>query len=403
MILKVIAKSAMEDVNIDDIEESLKNLSGFSANVCYSNGYDESSIDGRVANVEANIPRFDRVIGTGHHSISDHPMVTVYLGGISKMIAMILNSFGFYATSERSARYTDVSKNASEVESALYNEWKDILSNKIEEKYPFIDATRRTKLAMENARYFISVLNPSTSMVYTTSHRQWSYIAQWFKKFADENKYSEVYFLKKLSEEMIELHDAIIENKIGTYEIGDMKNRKIGFLARQTNHPILNSRESYGYNYHVKYDCSFACLAQAQRHRTLRYVMDFDPDNIKGVYIPDIIKDDEELSVRWVEDMSYVSDLVPQGLLVTVHEEGNISDLDLKCRERLCGRAQLEIAKLTARTVEHILENTDDDLVKHYLTSMYTDNGRIKAKCELLGICKEHCEFGPIEAVSRII
>lgn len=419
MIFKVLAQSTVSACSGDAAvtgrpfnspDEGFMNLSGFSANVCYSNGYDADSIDGKLHDYDKNVDRFHRVIGTGHHSIADHPTITVYMGGISKMMAMILNSLGMYATSERSARYTNVAKSASEPEVVLYEKWKKIISSMIEKMYPSIEANRREKLAMENARYFISVMNPSTCMVYTTSYRQLSYIAQWFDRFSECTKYSTNNFISCLRRDMIAMRDAIIGAGVGNTEIEDIKHRSIRFLARQADDIILDCEEQYGYSYHVAYKCSFSCLAQAQRHRTLNYFMDYDPDDENPeFYVPPILfeADDDSLVQDWLKDMKSVAYLIPQGTLVKVHEEGNVHDLVLKSKERLCGRAQLEIALNTAYTIKKIMDNSTVPAVTQYLYNTFVcrdvDSDILRAKCQLIGGCKEPCEFGPTGALSRRI
>jgi hypothetical protein len=379
-------------------------ISGFCANICYSDGYSAEMIEKKIRDTDANINRFHRVTGTLHHSIADHSYITVYLGGISKMMAMILNSLEFYTTSERSARYTNVGKEASGQEAELYSKWMDIIDSRIESRYPKIDSKRRNKLAMENARYFISVFNPSTSMVYTTSYRQWSYIAQWFDRFISEAV--DTAFTLQIKSEMKTIRDSILKSGIGSTEIEDAKHRYIRFLARQTSNPIVNSSEQLDEMYRVKYQCSMACLAQAQRHRTLKYVMDFiDDSSIEPYeyYIPTIILDDNELAAAWVEDMKSVSERFPQGILVDVIESGDVQDFILKCEERLCGRAQLEVAKSTANTLYRLYSETENPILQDILQPMFIPGERVKAKCELIGGCKENCEFGAKEAVSREI
>ena len=398
MFLKVASRSVATVDNFpDNMQEGMKDISGFCAGICYSDGYDEDSIDEKLSSIESNIKRHNKVIGTMHHSISDHPVVTVYLGGISKMMAMILNSLEFYTTSERSARYTKVLAERPE-EQELYDKWKDIIYERIKEVYPNIDDKRREKLSMENARYFLSVMNRSTSMAYTTSYRQWSYIVQWFDKFIEENKDDKSYFCTSIKDEMMELSELILKNGIGTYDIKDTKDRHIRFLQVQTNDPSLEYRESFSDMYLVRYDCSLACLAQAQRHRTLRYSMNFD-GYPKYFFVPEILTDEQK--IEWVDDMRFASKWIPQGTLVHVTESGYIDDFLMKCKERLCGRAQFEVAMSTADTMNRLFINGEGN---RDLSDCYIRGERLKAKCELVcGGCKEPCEFGAVHALDRSI
>ena len=68
------------------------------------------------------------------------------------------------------------------------------------------------------------------------------------------------------------------------------------------------------------YNGSFAELAQAQRHRTLDYQMERLEQ--KDYFVPPIISDDKVLTVEWLNDIKSVSDIVPQGELVRISEEG---------------------------------------------------------------------------------
>ena len=96
---------------------------------------------------------------------------------------MLLNNEKVYTTSEKSARYTKME--LSGIEKELYDKWNDKLGKIIAEKYghlSYFDERRIKKLAMENARYFTSVMTP-TSMAYTVSIRQLNYLCGWMQQF----------------------------------------------------------------------------------------------------------------------------------------------------------------------------------------------------------------------------
>lgn len=63
----------------------------------------------------------------------------------------------------------------------------------------------------------------------------------------------------------------------------------------------------------------------------------------KEYFVPPIILDDQILVDEWLNDMEYVKDVNPQGEIVKVSEMGKYEDFVLKCKERLCSEAQLEI------------------------------------------------------------
>jgi hypothetical protein len=279
----------------------------------------------------------------------------------------------------------------------------DILTERIEKVYPNIGEVRRKKLAQENARYFIDVAGPYTSMVYTTTYRQWSYIAQWFDKFINANSNIPTQFREALIMDFTYIRDFIVSSGIGNInKLNDIKSRTIPFLSFQNN-KTLPTEEQYGKMYLVNYDCSFSCLAQAQRHRTLNYTMyfnDLKPDEYE-FYIPEIVSD---LAEEWIADMRnlVVHEILPQGILVKVSESGDVNNFILKCEERLCGRAQREVAILTRDTLNKLYFNSTGE-VQDILQSMYIPEQRCKAKCELIGTCSETCEFGPVYAVDRVI
>ena len=132
-----------------------------------------------------------------------------------------------------------------------------------------------------------------------------------------------------------------------------------------------------------------AQLAQAQRHRTLDYQMEFSKDD--SFYIPEIIKNDASLVNEWLNDIQSVANVVPQGLMVNINETGTYDNFILKCKERLCSAAQLEIMQQTKETLtkykEALLEANHplkDDVIK------YT-NG---ARCTFPDYkCPKDCKF----------
>ena len=86
---------------------------------------------------------------------------------------------------------------------------------------------------------------------------------------------------------------------------------------------------------------SFVTLAAFERHRTLRCTFLVDNDN---VYIPKILRG-TAYATEWLTDMHSLNEMgiLPQGTLVKTKMWGTVDDFLLMCKERLCGRAQLEI------------------------------------------------------------
>ena len=70
-------------------------------------------------------------------------------------------------------------------------------------------------------------------------------------------------------------------------------------------------------------------------------------------YVPPIIKG-TKLEEEWLKDISSLEDFYPQGMLVKVNERGTLENFILKCTERLCGAAQLEIMEQTDRIMKKL-------------------------------------------------
>ena len=102
----------------------------------------------------------------------------------------------------------------------------------------------------------------------------------------------------------------------------------------------------------------------------------------KEYFIPPIIEDDKELVSEWLNDMDIVSSVYPQGELVLITESGKYEDFILKCKERLCSSAQLEI-----------MNNAKD--IKKYLKG---------ARCTFKDfICTSDCKFKAGKLLDRKI
>lgn len=410
----------------------LKTFSGKNAGICYQG---DKYYNTSVSDPEKAFSRFSRVANTGHHSISDHAQVTVLLEGISKMMAMVLNSLGYYATSEKSGRYTVMTGN-SDKEKELYEKWLEIFKVQIKQNEPNLNETLIIKLAQENARYVLSVFTRSTTMSYTTSLRQWNYIYDWCLKYMkhyevngdkvysinDNNEAS--YYEAELYKDFSALSDFIAKN-LYVDELRDNKNRAFDFLGGFSGSdftPILSYRlaeynfedesinesvendDKLDFNYSVSYWASFVHIAQAQRHRTLTYWMTFSPYNEARFFVPPIIRNTEFEKV-WLEDLNSIKDVVPQATMFEVIETGTLDKFILKCEERLCGRAQLEIMQQTKKTVERFRDHYSilSPIAKEYIGRLLSSGARVRTKCELLDSCKEPCRFGFRNALNRNI
>ena len=381
MEIKVIASTK---VGYSLPKEEAVIFSGKSAGICYL----PDSIETLFSEpLEKTQRRANGNIKSGHHSVFGHPTYNLILEGVPKILAMILNNEKMYNTSEKSARYTIMEPSIQEKE--LYEKWIDIYITQISKKYPEFDVKRVKKLAQENARYLISVFTPATIMEYTVNFGQLNYIINWAKDYI-ENEENTTFSLKmkKVFKDFLE---AIPDLEIERLD-SRVKNRAFSMFSKRK-----NRQEEFGENYCTTYLASFAQLAQAQRHRTLSYEMTIL--DTPQYYIPPIIKD-TELEKEWLEDISSLQEFFPQGMLVQVNERGTIENFVLKCMERLCGSAQLEIMEQTDKTMKKYMEAVKDNKELYNYLLPYSKG----ARCTFPGWkCNSPCIFGGKNAMHRII
>lgn len=368
-----------------DKDEAIK-FCGRIAGVCYNReGYYKLENEP----IERTMRRVDLTLNNGHHSVYDHVLLNFNLQNVPKLLAMVINNEKQYTTSEKSARYTPVERKNSNIitekEENLYNKWLKIFEVKIKDKYGYIyNDAKIHKLAQENARYLVTIFMP-TQMIYTTSFRQINYIASWMEEYiknANMNDYLEKY----LSLSMAEFIDCLYS--LNVLEEGLMKNEKhrtISLFGKD-----LNSKEDYfGDVYTTTYDTSWASLAQAHRHRSLDYQMEMNSNF--NCFVPPIIEDDNSLVMEWLADMERVKNVHPQGELVTVNEKGSYDKFILKCKERLCSAAQLEIQQQTKETLmkyKNALENNNHPLASDIKKYSYG------ARCTFPDFeCSQDCHF----------
>ncbi len=351
--------------------ERAEDFAGKVAGVCYDKeGWEHKAKEPKAATEK----RVESTLKSGHHSVYDHLEITFNFQNISKILAMVLNNEHMYTTSEKSARYTELvpkeGSMISERQMMLYEKWKQILASKIRCKYDAIfyeiedrnpkayrkDGTlittedrvntRIRKLAQENARYMVTVFMP-TQMVHTVSLRQMNYIASWMREYIASDSTCEA-FEQPLKKEMATFLQEL--ERCGVLEPRLQKNeksRKLSLFGESLDQKTDFFRdEAYG----ISYKGSFAHLAQAHRHRTVYYQMQFlDQDEF---FVPPILEDSEQLVKEWLTDIQSVKEAYPQGQLVLIRENGLYEKFIEKCEERLCSAAQLEIMNQTKETMQ---------------------------------------------------
>ncbi len=328
-----------------DKDEAIK-LCGKIAGVCYDK---EGFVHLENEPIDKTMRRVSMTINNGHHSVYDHVTVNLNLQNIPKILAMVINNEKQYTTSEKSARYTPVQRKEgsiiTEYEEKLYNKWINIFKIKIKEQYGYIyNDSKIQKLAQENARYLVTVFMP-TQMIYSTSLRQINYIASWMRDYIDEVNINDLfelklaYYMRQFLDELYRLN--VLDKRLMKNE----KYRKISLFGSN-----LDKKEEYfGDVYSTIYKGSFAQLAQAHRHRTIDYQIELLDK--KEYFVPPIIADDQMCVDEWLGDMQIVKGVNPQGELVKISEMGKYDDFILKCKERLCSAAQLEIMSQTRETL----------------------------------------------------
>ena len=381
MDIKVLAATSVENIgNRDDYNL----LGGKLAGICYM------PHDFETLNNEAEDKTLNRANGTkisGHHSVFGHSKITFYLENIPKLFAMLLNNEKVFDTSEKSARYTKME--LSGIEKYLYDKWTEKFIGIIAEKYGnnrYFDERRIKKLAMENARYFTSVMTP-TSMAYTVSYRQLNYLCGWMQQFSESD--NQIYkMLAPTANEFVQRMEDF--GYLDKDLMDDGKGREFSLIGKRVR------EEQFGECYSVNYKTSFASLAQAQRHRTLHYEMMLDKN--PEYFIPLILMYNPYLVEEWLRDMEKVEHILPQGQLVSINERGDYENLILKARERLCTAAQLEVMRNTQNTIERIIKNTDNDFVRRDLEKINTG-----ARCTSGFKCATPCAFKEGIDLSRLI
>lgn len=376
-------------------------LSGKFAGTCYAK---EGYATIRTQPEEKALKRAEGTAKRGHHSVFQHGVVNMEII-CPKMIAMLLNSIGVSNTSEKSARYTQMKPDTKE-EEILYQKWHDIIAEEIEKIYPQrFQKKEKDKLAYENARYMISVFS-ETSMVYSLPFRNFFYVLDWIQGMLDSLKKLSGAFNRRMAQELESLRQALL-TVVGTESFHDNKNEYFRFMPVQATGSYDDDNiEYYGDVYTAKFQASLAQVAQEQRHRTTRVKINFGGDDPAefGYFVPPIVEAAGRKE-EWLSDMARVGSVYPQGILVSVTEQGLFEDFALKCKERMCGRAQLEIMQISADLLEKFAANQQNlsTANKKRLQQMLEDK-KPCARCEYPDfICTEGCTWGKKEALKRLI
>ena len=178
-----------------------------------------------------------------------------------------------------------------------------------------------------------------------------------------------------------------------------LKNRKLSLFAER------KRKESFDEMFCTNYKMSFAGLGQEMRHRTLSFEAyipgmfdNTEFSNKMEFYIPPIIKN-TPYEKEWLENITELSDNYPQGMLIEVNERGTVENFILKCTERLCGAAQIEIMEQTKETLKRYLEETKENNETIYNYLLPYSKG---ARCTFPNWkCNTPCVFKASKALDR--
>ena len=339
------ATKAGHAVSIDEV----KLICGQAACICYG----PDSFDEILARDDKDVmATSEGCIHNLHLSTLQHYFITFNFEGIPKLAAMILNNERPYNTSEKSGRYTVMSCGGREKE--LYDKWRVRFAELISAEYPHLSGKIVKKLAQENARCFISVLSPTTTMDYTVDICQANLLIRWFRHFCeietgDPLKEAIKPWLAKIADAMAEI--CYIEG------VEDYRGRDtITFFAKRSR------RTEFGECFSVNVDVSFASAAHFNRSRTLifEFKTPIDPTDA-SFYIPRILEKQSDID-EYLADMLSIASLYPSGMLIHMNMRGTPEAFSLLVQERLCGATLPE----TCFTTKGILES--------YCSATFTSN-----------------------------
>ncbi len=386
--LKDIEASVEDSLDRDRIIHEMQKFSQNCARVCYT----EKDFN-ELLTEAPNQKLLERLINSGHHSVFEHINFNFNFRGLPKILAMVFNNEKQYATSEKSARYTQMS-DVEEHQKELYDKWMGLLIPEIDRVYPEMrDSNAREanikKLAQENARYMTSVFT-ATKMVHTVNWRQLNFLMNRFKGFAEgsEERNCSNEFAQRLIPYM-----ELFNRMVSGLKVEGMDNQTDRHLSLFQ--PAVSENHFGESVYSTDYDISFAGLAQEHRHRTINYNINggLELGADKGLFVPPILEGKDYLVSEWMKDVESVTAYdFPQAQLINVTERGMIEDFRSKTLLRNCGHAQWEIMDQTKKTSQEYGAFQDK----------YGENA-LKPKC-LQGIkCPSACVWTGKKALERLV
>ena len=324
-------------------------FSGKIGGICYN---ENGLMDSFAEDDEKTEKRINNSTAGEHQSVFEHVNVSMYLKDSSKMLNMVLNNEGQYSTSERSLRYTAVKDgecNLTKREIFLYEKWYKIFVDLITAQYGDVLKPFKIKtLAKENARYMTSTFI-NTEMVHTLPLAQLNRIATYMKEYLDKEDKND--FEQRVSKDFeMFLSECDRLNLLDERLQSNRKERTLKIFGEN----LDSIPEEFGVTYSTTYRGSFAEYAQKERHRIEKSSL--ERNELNGFFVPPILELYHNLIDIWLNDIISVKEEVPQGELVTIHEEGTFDTFISKLKERDCSAAQLEIFRQTEETKKKYYE-----------------------------------------------
>ncbi len=305
MILKVLATS--KDANFDMTDFNL--LAGRVTGICYSN----ATIDEIIGeDKDKTLRKVNYIKDYRANRIFDHNLITLFLGDVPKFLATLLRSEGFGIVSEQIL--------TEQAQSVVLNKWRDVFVNKLIKKMNEDNPmTFSQALVNETADYYLGYLTPSfapTNIVYTTTHQNLNSLVMFLDKLY--TTLGDAKFENTLKLHVKELATQLKSLPFYTQTLSKLDS-KHQFKLFANNHKI---EEYFGDVYSTSYRLSMLGFSQLQKVTTAKLSIRV----MEGAfYIPPIIKDSDDLTNLWLEDIGNIENF-PMGTLLEVIERGTLDD-----------------------------------------------------------------------------
>lgn len=304
--------------------------------------------------------------------------------GIPMIIAMIiLNELNLGAS-----RFS-IGISPSEAEKTLYEKWLAIFKTQINHCYPKLDSETIDKLAVENARYLLSVFSPTTITCSMSPQ-------QWFSIIAAAESYIELAhvtsFTFKVKQALRDFLSAKPDIDTEGLEIAKT-NRSFKLFAVWRTLP-----DEWSESYCTTYRTSFLSLFHAYRSETISYQMSLPYD--QEFFLPPLFEY-TPYQKEWLEDIQSLSGNYPQGMHVDVIERDTCKGFIEKCTNDLCGHSHLENMIRTEASMRKYVSSAKVSNPKVYAALEPYSHG---ACCTFPNYsCANPCIFGGKKAMTRVI